>query len=79
MAIASDRHHLESPSIARLNDVVYVRDKRTWAAYLLLGLFAYLETASGPAMPFLRDRLDLGYAAASLHFFAFPLEPSSLA
>lgn len=54
-----------------MTDTAYVRDKRTWAAYLLLGLFAYLETALGPAMPFLRDRLDLGYAVASLHFFAF--------
>jgi MFS family permease len=49
----------------------YVRDRRTWAAYLLLGLFAYLETAIGPAMPFLRAELGLGYAMASLHFSAF--------
>ena len=49
----------------------YVRDRRTWAAYLLLGLFAYLETSIGPVMPFLRAELGLGYAMASLHFSAF--------
>ncbi|MGH2616120.1 MAG: MFS transporter [Thermomicrobiales bacterium] len=47
------------------------RDQRTWAAYLLLGLFAYLETSIGPAMPFLRSHLGLGFAVASLHFSAF--------
>jgi MFS family permease len=49
------------------------RDRRTWAAYLLLGLFAYLETALGPAMPFLRAQLGLGYGLASLHFSAFAI------
>src|SRR5215208_1100131 len=47
------------------------RDRATWAAYLLLGLFAYLETAVGPSMPFLRRGLDLSYTVASLHFTAF--------
>jgi MFS family permease len=49
----------------------YRRDRRTWAAYLLLGLFAYLETSLGPAMPFIRAQLGLGYAEASLNFSAF--------
>jgi MFS family permease len=49
------------------------RDAATWAAYLLLGLFAYVETVVGPAMPFIRERLDLGYLAASAHFSAFAL------
>jgi MFS family permease len=47
------------------------RDRFTWAMYLLLGLFAFLETAVGPSMPFLRDHLDIGYTVASLHFTAF--------
>ena len=51
----------------------FVRGRRTWAAYFLLGLFAYLETSIGPAMPFLRDQLGLGYAVASLHFSVFAL------
>jgi MFS family permease len=50
-----------------------VRDQRTWAAYLLLGLFAYIETSIGPAMPFLRAELGLSYAVASLHFSAFAI------
>jgi MFS family permease len=45
--------------------------RATWAAYLLLGLFAYLETAVGPSMPFLRADLGLDYTVASLHFTAF--------
>lgn len=49
----------------------FARDRATWAAYLLLGLFAYLQTCLGTAMPFLRGRLDLGYTGASLHFSAF--------
>jgi fucose permease len=48
-----------------------VRDRPTWALYLLLGLFAFLETVLGPAMPFIRSRLDLDYTVASLHFSAF--------
>jgi len=39
----------------------------------LVGYFAFMETVLGPAMPFLRGELDLGYAAASLHFSAFAL------
>lgn len=50
-----------------------MRDQRTWAAYLLLGLFAYMETAVGPVMPFLRAELGLSYAVASLHFSAFAI------
>jgi MFS family permease len=53
--------------------VTFVRDQRTWAAYLLLGLFAYIETSIGPVMPFLRAELGLSYAVASLHFSAFAI------
>lgn len=49
----------------------FQRNRQTWALYLVLGLFAYLETTIGPAMPFIRDRLDLSYTVASLHFAAF--------
>ena len=62
----------ESAAIPPLPETAaFIRDRRTWAAYLLLGLFAYLETTIGPAMPFLRSELGLGYAVASLHFSAF--------
>ena len=49
----------------------FARDPATWTAYGLVGYFAFMETSLGPAMPFLRDELGLGYAAASLHFSAF--------
>ncbi|HEV2123799.1 MAG TPA: MFS transporter, partial [Chloroflexota bacterium] len=48
----------------------FMRDRATWAAYLLVGLFSYIQTSIGPAMPFLRDRLDLGYIGASIRFSA---------
>jgi MFS family permease len=49
----------------------FVRARPTWALYLLLGLFSYLETIIGPAMPFISDRLDLSFTTTSLHFSAF--------
>jgi fucose permease len=51
----------------------FARDSATWMTYGLVGFFAYMETVLGPIMPFLRRELDLGYAAASLHFSAFAL------
>lgn len=32
----------------------FVRDRFTWLAYIMLGYFAYLQAALGPALPFLR-------------------------
>ncbi|MDQ3225362.1 MAG: MFS transporter, partial [Chloroflexota bacterium] len=58
-------------TIANPPGASFRRDSATWAAYLLLGLFAYLETSIGPAMPFLRAHLGLGFTVASLHFSAF--------
>jgi fucose permease len=49
------------------------RTTTTWAAYLLLGLFGYLETLIGPSMPFLRAKLDLNFTVASVHFAAFAI------
>ena len=64
----------ETTAIPRTTTAVtFVRDRRTWAAYLLLGLFAYIETSIGPVMPFLRAELGLSYAVASLHFSAFAI------
>ena len=53
--------------------VAFARDSATWMTYGLVGFFAFMETVLGPIMPFLRRELDLGYAAASLHFSAFAL------
>jgi fucose permease len=49
----------------------FVRSAATWAAYLLLGFFAYLETVLGPLMPSLRRELHLSYGQGALHFSAF--------
>src|ERR687886_2771873 len=51
----------------------FVRQPPTWAAYALVGYFAYLETVLGPLMPFLRAEHGFGYTVASLHFSAFAL------
>jgi MFS family permease len=64
----------ETTAIPRTSTAAtFVRDQRTWAAYLLLGLFSYIETSIGPVMPFLREELGLSYAVASLHFSAFAI------
>ena len=75
VASVGARHpYPETTAIPRTSTAVtFVRDRRTWAAYLLLGLFAYLETSLGPVMPFLRAELGLSYAVASLHFSAFAI------
>lgn len=46
------------------------RDRFTWLAYGMLGYFAYLQAAPGPAMPLLRDDLALSFTAGGLHFSA---------
>ena len=51
----------------------FARDQATWMTYGLVGYFAFMETALGPIMPFLRTELDLDYTTASLHFSAFAL------
>jgi fucose permease len=43
------------------------RDKITWLAYGALSLFSFLGSMFGPALPFLREELDLNYAMAGLH------------
>jgi predicted MFS family arabinose efflux permease len=43
------------------------RDELTRLAYLMLGLWGFLLYALGPALPALRDRLDVSRAAVSLH------------
>ncbi len=49
----------------------FARSDVTWAAYLLLGYFGYLQAVLGPLMPFLRRDLHLSYSAGGLHFSAF--------
>jgi MFS family permease len=51
----------------------FVRDQFTWLAYGMMAIFAYLQAASGPVMPFLRDELGLSYTVGGLHPSAFAL------
>ena len=60
--------HAPGLSAARIT-----HDRFTWLAYLLLGYFAYLQAALGPAMPFLRDDLHINHTVGSLHVSAFAL------
>ncbi len=48
----------------------FVRDRFTWLAYGMLGFFAFMQSAPGQLMPFLRDELDLSYTVGGLHMSA---------
>ena len=52
---------------------IFTRDRFTWLAYAMLAYFAYLQSALGPAMPFLRRELNLSYTLGGLHLSAFAL------
>ncbi|MEZ4635745.1 MAG: MFS transporter [Caldilineaceae bacterium] len=45
----------------------FVRDRFTWLAYGMLAYFAYFQAALGPAIPFLRQELNLSYTVAGFH------------
>lgn len=51
----------------------FVRDRFTWLAYGMLAYFAYLQAALGPAIPFLRQELNLSYTVAGFHASAMAL------
>jgi fucose permease len=53
--------------------LLFVRDRFTWLAYLMLAYFAYMQSAVGPLMPFLRQELHLSYTITGLHLSAFAL------
>lgn len=48
-----------------------VRSPALWTLYALLGLYAFLQNAIGPAVPFLREEFHLDYTFAALHISAF--------
>lgn len=52
---------------------LFVRDRFTWLAYLMLAFFAFFQNSLGPIMPSLQAELGLNYTTASLHFSAFAL------
>jgi fucose permease len=48
-----------------------VRTPALWALYALLGLYAFLQNAIGPAVPFLIDEFGLNHTFAALYMSAF--------
>lgn len=48
-----------------------LRSPALWTLYSLLGLYAFLQNAIGPAVPFLREEFHLDYTFAALHISAF--------
>lgn len=50
---------------------VFVRDRFTWLAYLMLGYYAYMQASLGPLIPFLRDELQMNFTVSGLHLTAF--------
>lgn len=51
----------------------FTRDRFTWLAYLMLAYYAYMQTALGTLMAFLRVELGASYAVTGLHMSAFAL------
>ncbi len=49
----------------------FVRDRFTWLAYFMLSYFAYLIGALGPAVPFLRNELNINYTVSAFYLSAF--------
>ena len=48
-----------------------VRTPALWTLYAILGLYAFLQNAIGPAIPLLRDEFHFDYTLAALHISAF--------
>lgn len=53
--------------------VGFMRDRFTWLAYAMLGVFAYYQGVPGVAMPLLRDDLNLSYTVGGMHISAMAL------
>ena len=48
-----------------------VRTPALWTLYAILGLYAFLQNAIGPAIPLLRNEFHFDYTLAALHISAF--------
>ena len=59
--------------ISTTSPAPFERDRFTLLAYFMLGYFAFLQAALGPAVPFLRAELGLSYTVAGLHFSALAI------
>ncbi len=49
----------------------FIRDRFTWLAYFMLSYFAYVISALGPAVPFLRKELNINYTVSAFYLSAF--------
>ena len=49
----------------------FVRSPALWTLYALLGIYAFLQNAIGPAVPALRAEFHLDHVMAALHISAF--------
>jgi MFS family permease len=49
----------------------FVRSPALWTLYALLGIYAFLQNAIGPAVPALRAEFQLDHVMAALHISAF--------
>jgi len=47
------------------------RNRFTLSAYILLGFYAFIQSALGPIMPFVRAELSLNYTITGLHLTGF--------
>lgn len=51
----------------------FTRNRFTVSAYILLGFYAFIQSALGPIMPFVRTELSLNYTVTGLHLTGFAL------
>lgn len=56
-----------------MSSVSFKRDQFTWLAYFMLAYFAYLQSAVGPLVNFLREELNLNYSEGALHGSAYAI------
>lgn len=49
----------------------FIRDRFTWLSYFMLSYFAYIISALGPAVPFVRKELNFDYTVSAFYLSAF--------
>ncbi|MBI1282623.1 MAG: MFS transporter [Anaerolineaceae bacterium] len=49
----------------------FIRDRFTWLSYFMLSYFAYIISALGPTVPFLRKELEFDYTVSAFYLSAF--------
>ena len=54
--------------VPRADPEEFVRDELTWLLYAMASTFGFALGSMGPAMPLLRDDLDISRTVGGLHF-----------